>query len=320
MIREINFPSKNGRDTIRAWCYTPLEEPKAIVQIVHGFGEHSRRYLHMIAALNQAGFVVYADDHIGHGKTAYDSGTLGDPHSVDFATYIHDERSLHDIAKQDYPSLPFCMFGHSWGSMIARGYAAMYGEDLAALVLCGVVSQSKSMEAALHDPDFKAAYEKDPFQPAGLWLAKVFAGMTDRIPDAKTPNDWIANDPCIVADHAKDPFNTFNVTLQLVYDLVQLYGFIESREWAAKVPSGIPVYLIAGDQDPCGNYGEGLYHVANLLAENKNPVFVRAYPGYRHEIHNELDLRDEVEAGIVAFLNRALAMKAAGGGLKVTKG
>ena len=68
------------------------------------------------------------------------------------------------------------------------------------------------------------------------------------------------------------------------------------------VPSNIPVYLIAGDQDPCGNYGEGLYHVANLLARTGNKTTTRAYTGYRHEIHNELAIRDEVVAGCVDFI------------------
>ena len=64
-IREINFPSANGRDTIKAWAYTPLGKPRAVIQLIHGFGEHSRRYLHMISKFQAAGFVVYADDHIG---------------------------------------------------------------------------------------------------------------------------------------------------------------------------------------------------------------------------------------------------------------
>ena len=72
-------------------------------------------------------------------------------------------------------------------------------------------------------------------------------------------------------------FNGFDVTLELVWDLVELYGFIERREWAEMVPSSLPVYLISGDCDPCGNYGEGLYHVANLLAESGNKVSVKAY-------------------------------------------
>ena len=87
-IREISFPSANGRDTIKAWSYSPLGEPKAVVQIMHGFGEHSRRYLHIISKFNEAGYVVFADDHLGHGKTGVDSGTLGDPHSGGYMTFL----------------------------------------------------------------------------------------------------------------------------------------------------------------------------------------------------------------------------------------
>ncbi|GHV34174.1 alpha/beta hydrolase [Synergistales bacterium] len=305
-IKEISFASANGRDTVKAWAYSPLGKPRAIVQIIHGFGEHSRRYLHMIGKFQAAGFAVYADDHIGHGKTGFDSGTLGDPHSIDYETYIKDERSLHDIAAADYPGVSYFIFGHSWGSMLARGYAAHHGDDIAGLMLCGLVSQMKGCDIELNDPAFKAAFEADPYQPADKWFGKVFIGMTERFENAASPSDWIANDRRVVEDHAGDPFNTFNVTIQLVWDLVRLYGFIENERWAEMVPSKIPVYLISGDQDPCGNYGEGLYHVANLLAASGNKVQVRAYSGYRHEIHNELGLRDEVEQGLVDFVSGVL--------------
>lgn len=306
-LKEISFPSANGRDTIKAWAYSPLGKPRGIIQLIHGYGEHSRRYLHMIAKYQEAGFVVYADDHLGHGKTGVDNGSLGDPHSGGYMTYLKDEKSLHDIAVADYPDIPFFVFGHSWGSMLARAYAAHYSEDIRGLILCGLCSQWAGCDRAYTNPDFRAAVEADPYQPAGEWFARVFSGMTDRIENPLSPADWIANDPRVVADHAGDPFNTFDTTLELPWDFVQLYHFIESSQWAPMVPSNIPVYLIAGDQDPCGNYGEGLYHVANLLAENGNKVSVKAYSGYRHEIHNEPDLRDQVEAGLIAFLNGVLA-------------
>lgn len=156
-------------------------------------------------------------------------------------------------------------------------------------------------------PGIRAALAADPYQPSGEWFGKVFTGMTDRIESPNGPADWIAVNPDIVADHGGDMFNTFDTTLELVWDLVELYHFIENPEWAAMVPSGLPVYLISGDQDPCGNYGEGLYHVANLLAESGNRVSVKAYSGYRHEIHNELELRDEVEAGLISFAEGVLA-------------
>ena len=305
-IREISFPSNNGRDTVKAWAYSPLGKPRAVIQLIHGYGEHSRRYLHMISKFQQAGFVVYADDHIGHGKTGYDGGTHGDPHSGGYLTYVKDDKSLHDIAAADYPDLPYFIFGHSWGSMLARAYAALYGGDLTGLMLCGLCSQWKGCELAYENEEFKAAYEADPNQPAGDWFGKVFCGMTDRIENPNSPSDWIANNPDVVSDHAGDMFNTFDTTLELVWDFVQLYHFIESEEWAPMVPSSLPVYLISGDQDPCGNYGEGLYHVANLLANTGNKTWVKAYSGYRHEIHNELELRDEVEAGLISFLEMVL--------------
>ncbi|MBO5567636.1 MAG: alpha/beta fold hydrolase, partial [Clostridia bacterium] len=231
-LKEISFPSANGIDTIKAWAYSPLGKPRGVIQLIHGYGEHSRRYLHMIAKFQQAGFVVYADDHLGHGKTGVDNGTLGDPHSGGYMTDLKDEKSLHDIAKADYPDGPYCVFGHSWGSMLARGYAAHYGKDLKGLMLCGLCSQWKGCEVEYEDPAFKAAVEADPYQPAGEWFDKVFCNMTDRVENPVGAADWIANDPRVVADHAGDPFNTFDTTIELPWDFVQLYHFIESPEWA----------------------------------------------------------------------------------------
>lgn len=304
-IRELQFASANGRDTIKAWAYTPIQEPRGIIQLVHGFGEHSRRYLHMIGKMQEAGFVVYADDHIGHGKTGYDSGTLGDPGTSGadgYLTYLEDERSLHDMAVKDFPGLPYFMFGHSWGSMIARGYAARYGGDIKGLILCGVVSQMKGCEVMMHDEGFEAKITSgNGAEKGGDWMARLFEGMTDRFPGAG-PNDWIANDAKIVADHAGDPFNCFDPTVQLLYDFMKLYKDIECEQWAQKVPSNIPVYMLSGDNDPCGNYGEGLYHVANLLINSGNPVEVHAYSGWRHEIHNEREIRDGVVDAVVEFI------------------
>lgn len=305
-IREISFPSSNGRDTIKAWSYSPLGEPKAVVQIMHGFGEHSRRYLHMISKFNEAGYVVFADDHLGHGKTGVDSGTLGDPHSGGYMTFLKDEKALHDIAKAAYPGLPYFVFGHSWGSMLARGYAAHYGEDLAGLMLCGVCSLWPGYELVYNDPDVNEAYKTNPYQSAGKALDLLLGGMTDRIENPNGPGDWIAKDPRVVADHAGDMFNTFDTTLELVYDVCALHHFTETPEWAPMVPKALPCYLIAGDQDPCGYYGEGLYHVANTLINTGHSVKVKAYSGYRHEVHNEPDLRDEVEAGLVEFIEGIL--------------
>lgn len=310
-IKEVSFPSSNGRDTVKGWVYSPVSAPRAIVQVVHGFGEHSRRYLHMIGTLLDAGFVVAADDHVAHGKTAADSNTWGDPGDKGFMTTVEDENSLRKLVTADYPDLPYFMFGHSWGSMIARCHAAHDGKGMAGLLLCGLVAQLKGADLLLDNAEMRKAIESGNGKEDGTRFQNMlFNGMTERYDDPKGPSDWIAADPDVVADHARDPFNNLSSppTTQLIYDFVELYRFNASADWARKLPKDLPVYFIAGDQDPCCNYGEGLYHVANSLWSRGNRnVIVVSYTGWRHEIHNEPELREEVEEGIVEFIEEVLA-------------
>lgn len=309
-FREISFASANRRDLVKAWIYSPLRTPRAIVQVAHGFGEHSRRYLHLIDTLLEAGFVVCADDHVGHGLTGVASGTLGDPGTQGddgWKVYLEDERSLRNLAAAEFPGLPFILLGHSWGSMIARGYAEAYGEDLDALILCGVVAGMKGFDQMVTDERFASDIHAGlGGEKAGEWLGILFDGVNSRYGEVTHPNAWIAVDPDVVLDHARDPFNCFDVTKQLVYDLGRQYARLMDNAWAKKLPTRVPVYLFSGDMDPVGNYGEGLYHVANQLAETGHCVRVKSWSGYRHETHNERDIRDQVEGAIIAFINDVL--------------
>lgn len=306
-IREITFTSFNVRDTIQGWMYTPITKPRAIVQIVHGFGEHSRRYMHMILELNKAGFIVVADDHVAHGKTAKEGNSWGNPGDNGFMTTIEDEHTLRNIATKEYPELPYIMFGHSWGSMIARGYTAVHGQNMAGAIFCGTPAQLKPVDEMRGE--LNAAVAAGRGNENGLEFGtKLFAGMVDRYENPNGPNDWIALEADVVADHAADPLNNMaGANIHLFNDFAELYHFISDENWAKKVPQSLPVYIIAGDQDPVGNYGEGIYHVANLLWETGHKkIITKVYSGYRHEIHNEPPIREEVEAGIIAFIESVL--------------
>ena len=71
-----SYTSADGT-RIAAYRWDLAGEPRAPVQLTHGMGEHARRYEHVARALNEAGFVVYARDHRGHGASA-DPSALGD--------------------------------------------------------------------------------------------------------------------------------------------------------------------------------------------------------------------------------------------------
>lgn len=72
------------------------------------------------------------------------------------------------------------------------------------------------------------------------------------------------------------------------------------------MPTSLAFYNIGGDQDPVGEYGKGIYEVSNWLCETGHEVTTRVYSGYRHEIHNYSDIKDEVEDGILQFMLAAV--------------
>ena len=308
MLHEVSFLSYNERDYVQGWIYVPAMKPKGIIQLVHGFGEHSRRYLHMICAFMDAGYIVAADDHVGHGKTAMVNDAWGNWGHKGCQTMVEDEHTLKEAVQEKYPNLPYFMFGHSMGSIIARQFIAKYGEELAGVIICGTVGPDAvpcDAGVALLKPlvDAGKGDESDP-----MALGNLLGGLFARIEEVKLGNEWICHDPYVQLDHAQDPFDAFTkptsneALLQFIEMIQDVYG----TEWASKVPVALPIYNIAGDEDPCGSYGEGVKLVSSWLEETGHNVRTKLYEGYRHEIHNYADLKCEVEAGIVAFLDGVL--------------
>lgn len=302
-IHEISFTSFNEKDTIKGWLYTPIREPRGVVQIVHGFREHSRRYLHMILTLNEAGFVVAADDHVGHGKTAYDSGNWSDWGDKGYMTMTEDEHALRGIVQEKFPDIPYFMFGHSLGSMIIRLYATVYGDGLDGAILCGtsgVFPMAKETADALEK-------EMDAGKGAEIhpeYLEMLMSRQMDRITEDDPSGDIVSIDPDIVEDHANDPFNNFvsPPNIRSIYHFAKTMVDIVGTGWANNVPGSIPFLVVSGDEDPVGQYGEGVYEASNWLIDTGHDVMTKLYPGYRHEIHQHRDTRDEVETRMLSFI------------------
>ncbi len=87
---------------------------------------------------------------------------------------------------------------------------------------------------------------------------------------------------------------------------MEMIDDVTGPAWAEKVPKALPIYSIAGDQDPFGYYGEGVMQVSNWLTQTGHDIKTRLYSGYRHEIHNYRDIRSEVEDGITDFFDAHL--------------
>ena len=288
MLHEVSFASFNGRDQVQGWIYVPACKPKGIVQVIHGFGEHSRRYLHMISAFLDAGYIVAADKG---------------PH-----TMMEDEHTLKEIVCEKYPDLPYFLFGHSMGSFITRDFIAKYGDELTGATICGttgIFRGAKEVGEKLKEViDAGHGEESNP-----EFAGELMGWMCERCGEISIGNEWICADPYVQRDHAEDPFDAFTrpTSNRSIYDFIQMMEQIEGTKWAEKVPIDLPIYNIAGDQDPVGEYGVGVYQVSNWLIQTGHTVTTKLYSGYRHEIHNYAEIKNEVEAGIIAFMDGILS-------------
>ncbi|MBR3839631.1 MAG: alpha/beta hydrolase [Erysipelotrichales bacterium] len=305
MLHEISFLSYNERDNVYGWIYVPAAKPKGIIQLVHGFGEHSRRYFHMIVKLMEAGYIVAADDHVGHGKTAVENDTWGNWGHRGCETMMEDEHTFKKLVQEKYPDLPYFIYGHSMGSIILRQFMAKYGDELAGAIICGTVGPDavpcdKGIELLKPLVDAGKADESDP-----AMLGNLLGGLFSRIEEVKLGNEWICHDVYVQLDHAQDPFDAFTKPTSngSLLQFIEMIKEVNTVEWANAVPKALPIYNIAGDEDPCGSFGEGVKLVTKWLEESGHKVETKLYEGYRHEIHNYKDLKDEVEAGIIKFVD-----------------
>ena len=147
-LKEKRFPSATGNCQCRYRMWIP-DEVRAAVQLTHGMAEHIDRYDEFARYLAENGVLVYGQDHAGHGKSVGEGmpkGFFAEQNGWD--ALVQDMRTLHDLVKKDYPSIPFILFGHSMGSFLARTYAGRDGKDFDAYVFCGTAGRNPVLPIA----------------------------------------------------------------------------------------------------------------------------------------------------------------------------
>ncbi len=129
-----------GRDDgtkIQIYRWAPDVAPKAAVQIAHGICEHAGRYERLAGALTAEGYLVYANDHRGHGPSAAksDLGHLADRHG--WRKCLDDLWAVNRRLVADAPGVKIIFFGHSFGSFLGQQFISEHGEVLAGAIFSG---------------------------------------------------------------------------------------------------------------------------------------------------------------------------------------
>lgn len=289
--------------------WLPDGEPKAVVQIAHGMAEHSGRYERFAQALTDAGYAAYAGDHRGHGQTvkdARDVGYFADDNGFD--RVVDDLHALTERIKDEQPSVPVILFGHSMGSFLSRSYATRFGGDIDALVISGTGGSAGPLGKVGRGIAGLQAKVRGRRHPSGLMNTLTFGQYNAKFKPARTEFDWLSRDHDEVDKYIADPKCGELFTVGFYADLLAGLERVNDDKEVSSTPSDLPILLISGSDDPVGGKdAAGVRAVgAQLRKLGVRDVTITIYPGARHELLNETN-RDEVTADVIAWLDKQVA-------------
>lgn len=295
-MREDFWYDSKGAGKIHGCRWTPEESPKAVVQIVHGIAEFIERYDEFAAYLNGLGFLVVAEDHMGHGQSVGENGIQGYFHGGWF-TAVEDTMTLLRETQAAYPDIPYVLFGHSMGSFMARTILCKYPDSgISAAVICGTGWQP----AALLPPVtrfIEAVCRKDGEDKPSAFLENlVFGSYNKRVEHPRTAYDWLSRDAKIVDAYIAHPMCGFTPTAGLLREMMKGLTYIEKPAHLEAMKKDLPVFFVAGGDDPVGGYGKGVKRtVSEFKKAGMTDVSCRIYPLCRHEILNEINRQEIFE-------------------------
>ena len=322
---ELSFASADGASTIHARIWWPADPaartaPRGVVQLVHGMSEHVGRYDAFARFLAERGFVVAADDHIGHGASAAPErrGVLPAHGGAD--ALVADEHQLRGLlATRVAEGTPYVFFGHSMGSFITRAYLAEHGDGVAAAVICGtgtvpaLTSHAANLLArllsAVRGEDFRSKL-----------IDSMGVGAYARQVDSDDDLAWLSVNPDNVAAYRADEACGFMFSVGGYATLTELTARACSLACAQAVPHNLPLLFVSGEEDPVGDMGAGVRKAAELAHQGgSRDVTVRLYKGMRHEILNERNGRRVME-DVLAWIEQHLPEAASAPGTTTAEG
>ena len=305
-MREDFWYDSKGAGKIHGCRWTPEGTPRAVVQIVHGIAEYVERYDEFAAYLNGLGFLVVAEDHMGHGQSVGENGIQGYFHGGWF-TAVEDTMTLLRETQAAYPDIPYVLFGHSMGSFMARTILCKYPDSgISAAVICGTGWQP----AALLPPVtrfIEAVCRKDGEDKPSAFLENlVFGSYNKRVEHPRTAYDWLSRDAKIVDAYIAHPMCGFTPTAGLLREMMKGLTYIEKPAHLEAMKKDLPVFFVAGGDDPVGSYGKGVRHtVSQFKKAGMTDVSCRIYPLCRHEILNEIN-RQEIFEDIGGWIQKKI--------------
>ncbi len=287
-------------DKTKLYCYLwdDVENPKAVVLIIHGMGEHAGRYGHFAKFLNEHGYIAFGDDHRGHGLTETDENR-GHHDGDMFKDTVRDEVFLYEMLKEKY-KLPVLVLGHSYGSFLGQSFLQQ-GTDCKGVALTGSgVMSNLTTGAGIFFASQLQFIKKD-------MRMEILNHISDPIYAAKyksnEPKLWLTRDPEYREISINDPMSGVAMSVSFCNSMLKGVRAAGKDENLKKLQPDTPIGIFSGSMDPIGGYGKGIPKLkARYEKYGVKHLAYHIYDDAHHEVLNETN-RDEVMRDILQFFD-----------------
>ena len=279
-----------GAGRIHGCRWDPVGKPCGVLQIVHGIADHARRYDDFADYMTEMGFVVVAEDHMGHGLSGGENTHRGYFNGGWFCA-VEDTYHLLLSTKEEFKDLPFVLLGHSMGSFMAQSILQKYPHTtIDGCILCGTGWQPHTGASAVAKMcDAICKISGDTRQSDKL-QELMFGAYNLKVEHLRTEYDWVNRLNREVDRYLADPLCRDPVTAGLVRDLLTGITFIQEEHNLQRMNKELPVLIISGGDDPVGTYGLGTRKTAReFKSVGMQNVTMHIYPLCRHELLHELN-------------------------------
>lgn len=305
--KTFTFKASDGEE-IFAYNWRPEDENnnvKGIVQIAHGMAEAAHRYKRFAEKLVKEGYIVYANDHRGHGKTAPSLDEIGYIGPDGYNRMVQDMKEFTDLIRdRENKDLPLFLFGHSMGSFLAQRYISHYGDNIQGVILSGTSGdQGFVLNIGISIAKREVA-KKGPKARSPRLNNLSFGSYNKKFEPSRTEFDWLTRNEKEVDKYIKDPYCGGIFTTSFYYDFFK--GLKENFEKSnlENIPKNLPIYIFAGDKDPVGNMGKGVLKLVKCYQRlGIKDLEYKLYKDGRHEMLNEIN-RDEVMEDVINWLDK----------------
>lgn len=261
-----------GKDGIEIFYQNWLvKKPKCILIILHGLGEHSGRYEHIVKSLAINTVSYYTLDHRGHGKSA---GKRGHINNID--EYISDLKLLIRYIENQHGSIPRIIMGHSMGGVIATKYVLTYPNEINALIL-----SSPAFVPVLKIPKWK--------EIIGKTFSKYMPGLT--IPSGIQVED-LMQDATMMQKALADPLFHQKVSTRLYTELYSTADFCLNNAHRLS----LPLLLFHGTSDKIVDYQATVSVYESATSKIKE---IKLFEGLYHETMNEAPAERKKVFGLI---------------------